>query len=481
VSSNCGGVSNTYSIPITNTWPATAATVFTTPTPIDFTNATGSNCYVGFGFQGATTADMVQVGYVDFAPYAENIRANTITVNNIIAPPGTTGGGPTGCAQSPVTGISGGFTCPTKGWGSSLSAGQGSGDTTITLTGSLSGLSPAGCFYVDAEYECYTGISGSILTGLTRGAYTTTPTTHSNGAQATSVDLVLGSIQQPPANMIAGGATSSTILSVNNGFPNAHGGASVMGINAGNNETWFNGQGAINQVNSSAYNIFEGNMQVGTSPQEPLITESGYLLQTNGPNSAYYPMTLGGGHAGSLNVIATPTITAPTINNYAGTGSTTISYVCSGTDFDGNLINGTTATISNGPSTWAFPLFIQVICPYVAGVNTYQIYRMVGGVNQGLVSSGTGPGYGFPDFNGSSSGGTPPVSNTSNPHISVAGSGNPVITMGSTTITSAAGAPSTTCGTAPNGSGSLWMRTDGGASTSLYSCAGTTWTAVTVP
>ncbi len=477
VGSNCGSVSNTFTIPITNAWPTTAATVFTTA--IDFTAATGSNCYVTVTFQGASAADLIEVGYLDFAPLAENLRANTITVNSLITPPGS--GLANGCAASPVTGINNGYTCPTKGWGTTLAANQLSTDTTISLNGSLAGLSPAGCFFVDAEYECYTGISGGTLTGLSRGAYTTTPAGHSSGATATSVNVVLGSVQQAPANMIAGGGASAAILSVNNGFPNGHGGANVFEINGGANETYFDTSGALRQTGTSASNIMEGNLQVGTSPQQPLITESGDLLQTNGPNSAYYPMTLGGGHAGSLNIITTPTITAPIINSFAGTGSTTISYVCSGTDFDGNLINGTTATITNGPSTWAFPQFIQVICPYVAGVNTYQIYRTVGGVNQGLVSSGTGPGYGFPDFDGSSSGGTPPASNTSNPHLSIAGSGTPGIQLGPTNISTGTGAPTSTCGTAPVGSGSLWLRTDGTASTSFYSCAGTTWTAVTVP
>lgn len=39
------------------------------------------------------------------------------------------------------------------------------------------------------------------------------------------------------------------------------------------------------------------------------------------------------------------------------------------------------------------------------------------------------------------------------------------------------GAPTSTCGTAPTGSGSLWLRTDGSTSTTLYVCTGTTWTA----
>jgi hypothetical protein len=39
------------------------------------------------------------------------------------------------------------------------------------------------------------------------------------------------------------------------------------------------------------------------------------------------------------------------------------------------------------------------------------------------------------------------------------------------------GAPTATCGTAPTGNGSLWLRTDGTATTTLYVCAAGTWTA----
>jgi hypothetical protein len=183
-------------------------------------------------------------------------------------------------------------------------------------------------------------------------------------------------------------------------------------------------------------------------------------------------MTLGGGHAGSLNVITTPTIAAPTINNYAGTGTSTISWVCAGTDFDGNLIPGTTATIANGLATgsWTFPAFYQVVCPWTAGVNTYQIYRTVGGQNQGLIGSGTGPGFGVADFNGSATAGSPPVLNGSNPHISVEGSGNPTIGMGTASITFSSTPPSGSCV-----SGSLWTDSAGGASYTLYVCQSSAW------
>ncbi len=480
--SNCGGVANTYSIPITNTWPSTAAGVFTKT--IDLTGATGAGCYIGFNFQGATTADLVELGYVDFSPLAENLNAQTINVTNIITPGGPTGGTPNGCSSSPVTGIDNGYTCPTKGWGTTLAANQGSTDTTLSLNGSLSGLSPAGCLFVDTEYECYTGISGSTLNGLARGAYTTAAASHNSGANATAVDLVLGSIQQSPANVIIGGGSANTILSLNNGFPNNHGGANVFEINGGGNETWFNQAGTLQQTNVSDTNRFSSPISVGNTSVafHPVITDTGPVLQGNAQNQTYFPLGLGGGVAGSLNVVQPANIGAPQLYDLSGGGSTTRSYVCSGIDTDGNLIPGTTVTDTTSAASFSFPSSIEVTCPYAAGVAEYQIWRTVGGPSQGLLATISGTqAAGFQDFNGAASAGTPPGSNASNPHISVAGTGNAVITMGSTTITSAMGAPSTTCGTAPNGSGSLWMRTDGGTSTSLYSCAGTTWTAVTVP
>jgi hypothetical protein len=295
------------------------------------------------------------------------------------------------------------------------------------------------------------------------------------------VDLVLGSVQQAPSDILAYGGGSPVVLSVNNPTPFNHGGSSVLSINNGGNETWVDTGGAIHQTNTGVQSNFGGSITVGPNVYQPDLAYTGYLLQINGPNTAYQPLTLGGGHAGSLNVITTPTIGAPSITASATPGTSTISYVCAGTDFDGNLINGTTATITNGAASWAFPVGYEVVCPWTSGVNTYQIYRTAGGPNQGLMGSGTGPGFTFSDFGGSSSGGTPPASNSSNPHISVAGTGTPTIQLGATNIGSGAGAPTSACGTVPVGSGSLWLRTDGGASTSVYSCAGTTWTAVTVP
>jgi hypothetical protein len=109
-------------------------------------------------------------------------------------------------------------------------------------------------------------------------------------------------------------------------------------------------------------------------------------------------------------------------------------------------------------------------------VNIYHIYRTAGGGSQGLLASGTGPGFWVSDFGGATSGGTPPVSNTSNPAINVQGSGTPTITMGTVEILNGAGAP-TGCGTT-YGNGSIYSRTDGthSGTSLLYVCDATTST-----
>jgi hypothetical protein len=478
VFSNCGGFSQSFVVPLTNAWPTTAAGVFTAA--IDFSAVTGPACSLGFRFWGATTADQVQVGYVDFAPVAEQLNATTINATTINLPSSTTGGTVTGCAQSPVTGIDGGFTCPTKGWSSSLMANEGLTDTSVTLS-SVVGLSPSGCFFVDGEYECYTAIVGSTLTGLTRGAYLTTATVHNSGAAAVSINLVLGSVQQVPSDVVAYGGNEAPILGINNATPYNHGGSSVLSINSGGNETWVDTAGAIHQLNSGVQSQLQGSLVVGSSlPTQPALTQTGYLFTTNVPNNSYVAQSFGAGLAGSLNVTQTPTIGAPQVFPLPA-GSSSASWVCSGMDIDGNLIPGTTATLTGVVATWSYPTGTTVSCPWAAGVNTYQIWRTAGGGSVGLLASGVGPGFAVSDFGAALSGGSPPSANGSNPHISVAGVGTPSIQLGTVNISSGAGAPVSVCGTGTIGSGSLWLRTDGGASSSIYSCGGGVWSAVVVP
>jgi hypothetical protein len=76
---------------------------------------------------------------------------------------------------------------------------------------------------------------------------------------------------------------------------------------------------------------------------------------------------------------------------------------------------------------------------------------------------------------------TPNIGDATGSSITLTGAGTPCMQLGTAQVCSGAGAPTSTCGTAPVGTGSLWLRTDGSTSTAVYSCAGTTWTAVTIP
>ena len=123
----------------------------------------------------------------------------------------------------------------------------------------------------------------------------------------------------------------------------------------GSNETWFDNGGAIHQLNTGVQSQFQGSIVVGTAYAiNTPVAQSGNLLQATSPISAYQPLTLGGGHAGSLNVITTPAIAAPVVYGLPA-GASTASWVCSGTDFDGNLIPGTTTTLTGVVASWSYP------------------------------------------------------------------------------------------------------------------------------
>jgi hypothetical protein len=468
-------------VPITNAWPTTASAVFTAP--LDFTGVTTAGCGLGLILRGATVADQIQIGYIDFAPVAENETIQNLTVTNTVnLPGGSTGGNASGCVQSPVLGISNGYICPTKGFLGVLGGNQGITDNTAVFN-TTAGFPTAACFFVDTEFECYTGLSGNTATGITRGLYGSTATTHNSGASAPSAQIVFGATNQLPPALMAYGGGEPPLLAINNPFPanrNMGSVSSVFSLNSGSNETWVDTGGSIHQQNTSGVNQL-GPTLIGfsTLPFESPVAASGYLLQANLPGTALSPQSLAGGHAGTFNVIQPQTIGAPVLGGALPSGAGTASWVCSGLDADGNTIPGTTVTVTGVAATWTFPQGIGVGCPWTAGVVTFNIWRTAGSGSQGLIGTGTntGNGYWVSDFGGATSGGTPPVSNTSNPTISVQGSGNPTITMGTVQILNGAGVP-TGCGTT-YGNGSLYMNNSGGHSTSnlIYVCdaATTTW------
>ena len=113
--------------------------------------------------------------------------------------------------------------------------------------------------------------------------------------------------------------------------------------------------------------------------------------------------------------------------------------------------------------------------------DNFQFINAAPGGNVGIRAQGSGA----VDFNDNPDSGTSGVQFFSGgatpvPVAAITSAGQ-LLLKGGVSISAGTGAPSAACGTSPNGSGSLFLRTDGTASTTLYSCAGTTWTAVTVP
>lgn len=123
VYSNCGSVSSAFTIPITNAWPTTPFS-----TQIDLTGGGGNGCFIGLKFEGATTADSLQVGYFDFAPVSQqptDFNLNLLNALLLKGAAGTTG-------QGPVVQSDG-----SMGWGSGMGLGGLTGDVTATGTGTV--------------------------------------------------------------------------------------------------------------------------------------------------------------------------------------------------------------------------------------------------------------------------------------------------------------------------------------------------------
>ena len=85
-----------------------------------------------------------------------------------------------------------------------LDGSHSSSVTTLTLV-STTGLSATGFVYIGSEQITYTAISGSTLTGCTRGANSTTAATYSSGVAVTQFDN--GGV--PPDSLSAHGDTTT--------------------------------------------------------------------------------------------------------------------------------------------------------------------------------------------------------------------------------------------------------------------------------
>ncbi len=447
IASGAGTATNTAEVPVTNTWTAYSF-------PVDFTGAS-AGAYLNIEVHEATSADTIEFGYMDFAPVIQQLNLA----------PSDTGGTTNGCLASPTNGVANsGYTCPAEGFSVTLASSQGSSDTTLTAT-STSGLPGRGCFYVDSEDECYTGISGSTLTGITRGVYGTTAASHSAGSGGVSINETFASPghagSTSPAPIWAGNAAAGTaVFGVNDAQPDLHNGSASMDINAGANETWFDRSGMIQQSDVGGTNNLAA-LAVGGDGNIQPITHSSRVLKSDQPNTVLQPYSFSS-LAGPVEITAPATYGTPHLFVQPGTGSTTYTYECTGIDSQGNTIGGTTATITDGSATLSYPNnYVQVNCPYEPGAVTTNIWRTVGGPSQGLVYTGTMQPVGFFDFGGAAPGGTPPGT-TSIPEACI----------GTACWSSGASAPTGSCN-----SGSLYTNTSSSPDT-LYVCKSGAWAGV---
>lgn len=362
-----------------------------------------------------------------------------------------------------------------------LASNQTSSQTTAVLT-SIGTMSPnGGCFFIDSEWECYQYAVGNTLTAITRGAYNTTPAAHTTSAYSGVVPAMTIGAPGYTSGVVVTEASAYPILGVNNntpGFNAVHNCCVVFDVNSGGDEFWITNYGMIHQVyqGTNDINLLYGAVQIGSDPHPPAIKSSGDILQAVGPIEAWNPIGFGAGIAGSLTVNYSSNVAAPFLDNYAGTGSTTRTYVCSATDFDGNLIPGTAASLTNTPTTIGTgspPSFISITCPWTAGIASEQVYRTAGGPNQGLLSSQAGVnGFQVFDYDTTTTAGSPPGANGSTPKLTVVGNVHQMCdtsTSPQTCYVLASGVP-TGCGST-YGIGSFYLNETGSLGNTAYSCS----------
>ena len=123
----CGGFSQNYYIPITNAWPTTAAQVFTVP--IDLTPAAGAGLHIGHAVLGSHDRGSDPGWLFRFRPGGRTSeRAEPQCHHSSTCQAAHWRHLRTGCAQSPVTGINGGY----------------SSTPTVTASGGVSGGAAGG-------------------------------------------------------------------------------------------------------------------------------------------------------------------------------------------------------------------------------------------------------------------------------------------------------------------------------------------------
>lgn len=284
-------------------------------------------------------------------------------------------------------------------WVATLASAQGISDVTINFTAIPSGLTAPGMFYIDGEYETFTGISGNTLTGVVRGVSLTTPANHGFGNAYSIAVPFQPNTQVPRGGVFGNSVPGEMLLGVNCGTPsplNFSGAISVVQANCADSTKTYNllDTGQIVQ-NTQRPNIFApfymfpdlGRNLAGNLPIE--VTNSNNLVQTNGQYQFQQPVGFGAPIEGPVRAVPVPNIPAVSLSGEQNGGANcSFTYVLSGVDADGNLVPGTSATINNLiPFIFNTQGLVQIQGPQVAGIVTYNLYRTAISGSCGLVTT----------------------------------------------------------------------------------------------
>lgn len=378
------------------------------------------------------------------------------------------------------------------GWVNTTNGSQSSGATTLGLTGSTSGYPLTGAIILDSEWEFYTGISGNVLTGITRGYHNTTAAAHSSSVNVLAVNVDFGVVSQPPSGGVFGfqniGGGNAQILSVNCGFPglfNYGGPIGVLEVNCGSSTTVVDSAGSIHQAGLNAAPNYLGPVYIdgvhALSPSGGVglpipIVDTTLLAQTNAPQQFGSPVGFTAPIYGPIISVPVPAIGAPSASGEFG-GSCNITYDIVGVDADGNAVAGTPTAVTGIlefiPGTQGL---INLQTPQAAGVVTYTPYRTsvsagcgTATVGKGWAASSTSQYPLFQDTGGAGDSSSPPSA------ASVAKSCIGTVATPELFCQLAGAAPPS--GSCTNG---WWFHNTAGASstTHLYICESGTWTGV---
>lgn len=319
-------------------------------------------------------------------------------------------------------------TAPAPGWYGTLTAAQGSGDSTLYVNVGGGALPGSGYYFVDAEWEHfaeYTALGGGnyTLTGVTRGQFSTAKAAHGAGASANSMQQLLSSTDELPFAWV-GGPEGQSFIAINCPFGTNQNAEVEFEVGCPLSGGFFLFTNHTFVAGASAQNLIRGSLAIGVPAFTPnsldqtyAISHTSEVLQSGYPNQVTGAIGFANGIPDSVRAVQPPNAAGPIlIPSFVPPGSTTYTYLCQGTDVFGNNIPGTPASVTNlAASGWGGSAFIQGYCGPIPGAASVTVYRTAGGPNTGILATGTGAELAFQDFYTTASTGTPNVTNTTEP------------------------------------------------------------------